>query len=898
MTNLDPLQYDPGVDQTSSAVASQPATPQAPAPETAPPYQIPDSISKENPIFLTDPDTNDKYSVNNAKTAQMFLSHGYQPETKDELMQRVVAANIKDRPVESSVLAAAGSFSNQFFGGLPQLVNENSPISSKQDNDTQKAIDAEIAKENPLTTLAFGTMGTAAMLLATAGSGFALEKFGDSAVKAVQSAAVVGGNTAAKVASSAIAKTAVKYGAENAVLNLPYRVTESILGDPQTAGEGIMARGLHVAAKEAEDFGVGAGFGLGTSLIGPVISGAARVASSPKTAEFLTEEANRAKLKNTGALTTEIKKLGDITGEEFTPNQLQATADILDKYTNEWDQFGGPGKILEKMQKAKQKAATTLTSMRQQSDIIAPEGISYSQASDGLNQLRSRYTEGNLNVPGTPAATMGPLNSYDNVTADAQRQAFDGAMAKFGDDWSAWPKDAFEQVINSDAQIPATSGVSNIDARATPDIQAIGFFQNALRSDAIKKMRISGMNDQQIAQAFDTGQGLPSFGMEELHKFRQSVKDKIFNPQMPNGIQTDGGTDSWNLFGNMMDGYINKAVASSPQKLGLPATFKEANASWRELHQFTEHILKSAYARAQARNDIGLTASIMGLGGEALNGNLGGLTGLALGLAKQKYGNYIKYRTLGAMSSVLENATGDVGNAIGSLLTSEPAKAAELGSVNVWSRYMGEKDADPHKAFNQLQNDISYAQSKPESIGSVLSVLAPNAAQFAPQTYTMMGATAQNAMKYLQDTAPKPPPPIFPGGPNRPWQPTDNELSKYSRRLSAVMNPTSILSELKTGTLSKESVDAVRTVYPKFFTSIQSEVQRRLAMAPAGQIYGLRQKLNLIIDGTEDPTAKAQRLQGLQAGFAPNNNHVEPRANSKIDEAGRYETPLSKANHE
>jgi hypothetical protein len=58
---------------------------------------------------------------------------------------------------------------------------------------------------------------------------------------------------------------------------------------------------------------------------------------------------------------------------------------------------------------------------------------------------------------------------------------------------------------------------------------------------------------------------------------------------------------------------------------------------------------------------------------------------------------------------------------------------------------------------------------------------------------------------------------------SKPYQPSRAEMAKFERSYIAVSNPLSIINDALKGTITKDAIDAVNTVYP----SIMKEIQER-----------------------------------------------------------------------
>jgi len=836
--------------------------------------------------FLVNPESNETFEVTDPQAEQDLLSAGLQPESKEQFVDRTIKGVVKEHPIASTIAAAAGQFTNQFGLGLPQLIYENT--GTEEEKAQKKAIDSAITGEHPVANIAGGIGGTAAALLATP-LGAGLDTLGDAAVQGVQKVAALGGEKAAAVAASTLAKTAVKYGAENAAINIPYRVTEEMLGDPKIASEGLLA---HVA----EDFGVGAalggGVGLGTSLLGYAVKGTAALAKGTALSERLGDVSNQFRFKNAGGLTSDLRQLGKVTNEKSIPERLDHFAKVMDENVDPLTEARGAEAIHEKLLEAKEKTGNQLSGLRTQADALGAT-VPYQTIEDSLSATRKEYTKGNLDVPDQIVTGGGS-------GAASQDEILQQAFKRYGTDTRKWPPEVADAISNGTAlpgEATTIPGKVIQDPRAGPDVKAIDFYRTSFEAEASAKMAAQGMTPEQIAQAFATGEGLPGFTFNELHNIRQSVKDQLFNTEKAQGFKTDGGTDAWNVVSNLMDTHLDRTFADA----GLnkeASIFKKTNAKWREIMQMSDMVLEKATERAVSRNKFGLGSTIFAGAGAIAGGAPGTVAGLAAGYVKQHYGNYIMYQTLGKAAKVLEGFDGRINNAVTEMLSSAPAKAAAkaaaVGSVGVWSRYLGEDKADPRKGLQALVTDLSHAQANPDKVGEALSALAPDLADHAPTNFALMSSNTMAGIQYLMEAAPKPPPPLFPGGPIPPWSPSDNEMSKYSRKVHAIFSPMSILDEVKTGTLTRESVDAVKTVYPNLYQAIQTSLKTKLAGASPRDILRIRSKLSYLIDDGVDPYKKATRIQMNQAGFAPNNKKVAPQANSKIDEASRYKTELDR----
>ena len=131
-----------------------------------------------------------------------------------------------------------------------------------------------------------------------------------------------------------------------------------------------------------------------------------------------------------------------------------------------------------------------------------------------------------------------------------------------------------------------------------------------------------------------------------------------------------------------------------------------------------------------------------------------------------------------------------------------------------------------------------------------------------PNTSAAFQAKIAQAINYLQSQAPRPISPANPLTPHN-WKPSPAEISGFERKVQAVHDPLSILDDFKHNTLTKDKVDAVKTVYPKLYTAITNKVVDYVAGGNAKALdYGKRLKLGMLLGIPLDNSVQiSQQLQ-------------------------------------
>ncbi len=136
----------------------------------------------------------------------------------------------------------------------------------------------------------------------------------------------------------------------------------------------------------------------------------------------------------------------------------------------------------------------------------------------------------------------------------------------------------------------------------------------------------------------------------------------------------------------------------------------------------------------------------------------------------------------------------------------------------------------------------------------------------APRAHAAAIATTMRATDYLASHLPQDA--IRPGAFRGEPVVTRAEAEKWLRRARAVENPTSVLDDLSAGRLSREGVDAVKTVYPELYREIQTRVlDEVVALDAEGKrpSYQRRIQLGTLLEIPTDPSLEPERLAALQA---------------------------------
>jgi hypothetical protein len=167
----------------------------------------------------------------------------------------------------------------------------------------------------------------------------------------------------------------------------------------------------------------------------------------------------------------------------------------------------------------------------------------------------------------------------------------------------------------------------------------------------------------------------------------------------------------------------------------------------------------------------------------------------------------------------------------------------------------------------------------------------------APQITASLHQAAVNAVGYLSSKIPVPDrKPLSPE-----WQPSPAEISKFNRHYDAIQDPTILLKQMQAGTLSLESLDAVRSVYPKLYQQMSEALVDRMSRIKGRIPYRTRLMLSMFLgedlDHSTDPRAVMANQARINSPSLQRDNqimqaHSTVKGLSKLSMSNRLLTPL------
>lgn len=249
-----------------------------------------------------------------------------------------------------------------------------------------------------------------------------------------------------------------------------------------------------------------------------------------------------------------------------------------------------------------------------------------------------------------------------------------------------------------------------------------------------------------------------------------------------------------------------------------------------------------------------------------------------------------------------------VQGAVDALLKRGAGTSLRIASQSALDRYdFGDKEQKSAAYSDRLETLSRYA-ANPVQFAEKLTANLGGANDAAPAVSLQAIATVNRAVQFLHSKAPKdtlPSTELIPT--KRKFEPTKTEISRFGRYVEAVENPASVLEDLSTGTLSREAVEALRTVYPNMYAEVQAQITQRLAEVDSELPHAAKVQLGILFGIPTMPSMQQQFLAVIQAGFNSAQNEavtegVSGQTQSRVSSSGmknlgiadRSETNLNK----
>jgi hypothetical protein len=701
----------------------------------------------------------------------------------------------------------------------------------------------------PIASAAGELVGTGVGLALTGGAGAAGEAVAGGAAK------VLGESALARIATKGLAG-AVTGGIENVAIGAGHQISEAALGDHELNGERVGAE----LVKDAL-FGAGVGGILGTvgggvsELIGGLGKGAAKAAEgSPYRALSKIDDVSAADIERIAK-----RQFGEAApgiGDRVREWYVKQASALSGKEAGAIDRFTAltpEGKAARRMvydadatmDAAARDARKHLDAVIQHSEAVESEfrgGMkrAFVERSIGGDKAQhvafaeARADELLTRVQGMLDSGK-PLSGQHIKTLEAlstEAYAIKSAIAKDGANASAEAfigLDNLKRLMQDDwktfgRQLQA-GAVAGVEGRAGREaVEFYRGFAETLRSDLQNAElwggKLAGTQEAlnaPWAQSIQAGKDLLGH-VTEFHGTNPLTlqKNRVASPsKIDNYLKNLTNTDKDLVHQDMAKWLQGKEKFAKVAKEALeldPAMASRADAVVKAAADMRATLEKTGKDVVTINQLKALTSSggdglsaLLGTVGFAGAGPIGGAVGAALGTMSNP-GQTIKQ--LAAIERISDKYGGKVTSAAKSFFGGKPPAARAMPM--------------PRAEVSRIAT--AAAKSSPVAIAArVQRSVPPDLVSAAPGHAAAITGALTRAAAHLAEHAPKIPPPNgLELQSRREAEPSPQQLTRFGRRVEVVQNPTVVLDRMRTGDLTREHVDTLRTVYPRMYESVKT----------------------------------------------------------------------------
>jgi len=210
--------------------------------------------------------------------------------------------------------------------------------------------------------------------------------------------------------------------------------------------------------------------------------------------------------------------------------------------------------------------------------------------------------------------------------------------------------------------------------------------------------------------------------------------------------------------------------------------------------------------------------------------------------------------------------------------TSEPARIAPAMTPQAVLRSVKPPTTVDSSA---VAKNVSQLVSDPDMMMRIMDDVGDELDDVAPQSAQDLRNTISRAVFFLASKSPK----ERPSSPGMPPLPAPRQdVLRFERYVKAVNDPLSIMDDAELGTLTPESVEAVKHVYPQVYNSIQADLADRVHNMPSIP-YKRRMQLSALfgqdMTGTMSPSMVLQAQQAYMPAPTEQKSQQMPVSRAK-----------------
>lgn len=202
-----------------------------------------------------------------------------------------------------------------------------------------------------------------------------------------------------------------------------------------------------------------------------------------------------------------------------------------------------------------------------------------------------------------------------------------------------------------------------------------------------------------------------------------------------------------------------------------------------------------------------------------------------------------------------------------------------------------------NEKFNKLSQDLRNYSNNPQNFIDDMADKHEDLHNAAPNINQGIMTTMASAVSFLTSKLPQPtnPLPLSP-----PFEPSMNQKLKFNQYFQAVNNPLIALKQIKNGSLTNETMEALQAVHPGLLTELRQKVMESLDLEKTRDLsYGKKLSLSKFLGQPLDHNMTTLGIVSNQASFNPTSQQAQvsgqPKQRSSLGGLKQLHFPMRTA---
>lgn len=223
-------------------------------------------------------------------------------------------------------------------------------------------------------------------------------------------------------------------------------------------------------------------------------------------------------------------------------------------------------------------------------------------------------------------------------------------------------------------------------------------------------------------------------------------------------------------------------------------------------------------------------------------------------------GESAKATQLSSIQSMLKKVTNQIGSEAKEIFSNPTAQRAIRGAA------LGAASQLSDEKYKEITDHIKKMVGNPQTMMDHMSDNTSGLYAAAPNITQSLNQSAMQSLGFLNSKIPQAPNPMLL---SPVWKPSPTQKAKFSRYYHAVSQPLEALKQVKSGTLTSETMESLQAVHPQLLEEMRQKVLEHLKPEKAMKLtYSKKVALSKFLGQPLDQNMVPQSIMANQATFS------------------------------